>query len=522
MTKYVKEAFGYTVVGLACAGVVVNLAALSILMFKKRHSIFHNLLKVLAVYDLLVCCGCALLYGFPNLWDFYADRIYRRLVPWVVPIAHMAMMSSVYSTMLMSFERYIRICHLCQLRNVSYITKENYKFYVLLVVIIPILFYIPKFFEVRAKEVSQTFHVIINCSEYLNIRPDHPGFQGLAQQSMVNFNSLDYPSECTSLPFELNATWPEVINITRKVSKVQLFPTELRSDPNYYNIYCLGLNTSFAMILPLLSLLFLNLKTVRELKKMMQTSWVSDQVHDLPNQRTNGSSHQSFRFGGSLGRNRMRRATATTIRDMENPSSNGSSSLRGFSRRGFSFHHRSSSNRIPLLKRWSSSNNRKASVITLKSNQIPQTSISQAPHELDRTIPCVDCLQEHNEPQLLSTTASPGGVTSRLRPVMLSHCNSPESQRSSRSRNESVLLDSRRHVFNDEQRKAENRLTRISMSIVWLFIFCHVWRLVPTLYESIHVGNLKIWPDWLSIINDLSHTLIVFNSAVNFLIYVFL
>lgn len=127
MTKYVKEAFGYTVVGLACAGVVVNLAALSILMFKKRHSIFHNLLKVLAVYDLLVCCGCALLYGFPNLWDFYADRIYRRLVPWVVPIAHMAMMSSVYSTMLMSFERYIRICHLCQLRNVSYITKENYK-----------------------------------------------------------------------------------------------------------------------------------------------------------------------------------------------------------------------------------------------------------------------------------------------------------------------------------------------------------------------------------------------------------
>lgn len=154
--------------------------------------------------------------------------------------------------------------------------------------------------------------------------------------------------------FRLNATWPEVINITRKVSKVQLFPTELRSDPNYYNIYCLGLNTSFAMILPLLSLLFLNLKTVRELKKMMQTSWVSDQVHDLPNQRTNGSSHQSFRFGGSLGRNRMRRATATTIRDMENPSSNGSSSLRGFSRRGFSFHHRSSSNRIPLLKRWES------------------------------------------------------------------------------------------------------------------------------------------------------------------------
>ena len=27
------------------------------------------------------------------------------------------------------------------------------------------------------------------------------------------------------------------------------------------------------------------------------------------------------------------------------------------------------------------------------------------------------------------------------------------------------------------------------------------------------------WPNWLKIVNDISHTLIVFNSAVNFLIY---
>lgn len=32
-------------------------------------------------------------------------------------------------------------------------------------------------------------------------------------------------------------------------------------------------------------------------------------------------------------------------------------------------------------------------------------------------------------------------------------------------------------------RKKENRLTRISLSIVWLFIFCHVWKIVPTAYE---------------------------------------
>ena len=32
--------------------------------------------------------------------------------------------------------------------------------------------------------------------------------------------------------------------------------------------------------------------------------------------------------------------------------------------------------------------------------------------------------------------------------------------------------------------------------------------------------NLVFFADWLSAVYDLSHTLIVFNSAINFLIYV--
>ena len=72
-------------------------------------------------------------------------------------------------------------------------------------------------------------------------------------------------------------------------------------------------------------------------------------------------------------------------------------------------------------------------------------------------------------------------------------------------------------------RKQENRLTRISLSIVSLFIVCHVWRLVPTAYEALFSQDgtvLTEWPDWLKHVHDLSHTLIVFNSAVNFLLYV--
>ena len=33
--------------------------------------------------------------------------------------------------------------------------------------------------------------------------------------------------------------------------------------------------------------------------------------------------------------------------------------------------------------------------------------------------------------------------------------------------------------------KTENRLTRISLVIVWMFIFCYIWKLIPTMYEAI-------------------------------------
>ncbi len=40
-------------------------------------------------------------------------------------------------------------------------------------------------------------------------------------------------------------------------------------------------------------------------------------------------------------------------------------------------------------------------------------------------------------------------------------------------------------VDHGNQHKTENRLTRISLAIVWLFLFCHVWKLIPTMYEVI-------------------------------------
>jgi hypothetical protein len=70
-------------------------------------------------------------------------------------------------------------------------------------------------------------------------------------------------------------------------------------------------------------------------------------------------------------------------------------------------------------------------------------------------------------------------------------------------------------------RRRENRLTRISLGIVWLFLFCHIWKLIPTVYELIY-SNETDWPVWMYYIKHLSHALIVLNSSLNFLIYAIL
>ena len=71
----------------------------------------------------------------------------------------------------------------------------------------------------------------------------------------------------------------------------------------------------------------------------------------------------------------------------------------------------------------------------------------------------------------------------------------------------------------------EKRLTRISIFIVWLFIGCHIWKVIPTVYEMLVSENgtdHSNWPWFIICIEEFSHLCVTVNSAVNFLIYLFL
>ena len=73
----------------------------------------------------------------------------------------------------------------------------------------------------------------------------------------------------------------------------------------------------------------------------------------------------------------------------------------------------------------------------------------------------------------------------------------------------------------------EKKLAYVSLYIVWLFIFCHVWKLIPTGYEILMAKDdigleIDTWPGWLDMIEKVSHTLITLNSTLNFFVYLVL
>ena len=68
--------FGVLIILVSGCGVIINCVAFVLLSRKRRQkSAFHNLLKILAAYDLLVVLCSALSYGLPNVWQIYNEQV---------------------------------------------------------------------------------------------------------------------------------------------------------------------------------------------------------------------------------------------------------------------------------------------------------------------------------------------------------------------------------------------------------------------------------------------------------------
>ena len=87
---------------LACAvvGVVINVAAIVVIRRKKDRSMFHDLLNIMSAADVGVVICCALLHALPSLWTEYQISVYPHIMQFLLPTIHIAVMTSVYSTIL--------------------------------------------------------------------------------------------------------------------------------------------------------------------------------------------------------------------------------------------------------------------------------------------------------------------------------------------------------------------------------------------------------------------------------------
>ena len=69
-----------------------------------------------------------LLHGLPGISAKYKAIIQPMIAPYLLPLAQISLMMSVYLAVVMAFERYIRICFICQLRPTRLLTEKNLRY----------------------------------------------------------------------------------------------------------------------------------------------------------------------------------------------------------------------------------------------------------------------------------------------------------------------------------------------------------------------------------------------------------
>ncbi|TRY77986.1 hypothetical protein TCAL_14009 [Tigriopus californicus] len=630
--------YEYVILVTALAGIVINVGAFVLISKKRSRSMFHHLLKILMVYDCVVVICCMLKFALPFIWKTWYRDVRRYILPWLLPGMHIAVMSSVYSTVLISFERFIRICYYCQLQFTTILTEENIKYYKTFVVIFPVVFYIPKFFEIRTH--PQTIPAqVIDCGQYMTLagqfqnplmkdfmldqfEPDQISkIQELAQDCVLlnygpqnstlisslsptttesrlsrwgvleNFvqnnrdiqsllgqelsqlrgkrhasqksetaprtlqqsindeeaslsqskQAFDEPENRTRLTLQEKKAVVRYLMLQRQKAKAiqnvtvpertkySIEPTSLRMNKYYYRIYYVFLNTLFASVLPFVLLVYLNIRTALALFKMgegLESSPVlgqplftvkMDDGDDGSGAHMNNTcvtilNHDGGRspqdcYGTDLftpndserrpSRNKGDQETGVTVDEEQQPLVNYSAERR-----------KRSSAQPPATRPITNGQHSTLldSITTVGQNGCSPSSPSSPNRQKDGK-PVVSRAQSKRQKSFRNSISE---VLARHSSVL----------RARRDTN----LSSHEPAINKNR---EKRMGYISLWIVWLFLFCHIWKLVPTAYEVImskdDIGlEIADWPHWVEIIEKLSHTLITLNSSVNFLIYLVL
>jgi 7 transmembrane receptor (rhodopsin family) len=170
---------GVGIIVIGVMGIMGNLASIRVLSNKRMRSSVNFILIALSSTDLILIVTSILLFGLMAIYPYtgslkdYYFIIQPKIAGIAYPIAMIAQTISVYMTFLISFERYIAVCHPLKAR--AFCTQERTKLSIFVIIAISILYNSPKFFEIHLNEGYDDqygiFYYITASS--LRVHPDY-------------------------------------------------------------------------------------------------------------------------------------------------------------------------------------------------------------------------------------------------------------------------------------------------------------------------------------------------------------
>jgi len=229
--KYIADGILVSLVG--TIGVLGNISSLLVLSRPRLRDCFHNLLFALACFDTLYIVFGGINYTM-KAFELANTRIYTLTFPYIIyPFTSIGLSGTIFMTVAISIERFLGVCYPLHLPPH---TRKSW-FYILPVIFLSICINIPKFLEARVTWHNEEPHIQVLLEEM----EEHPYNHTL--NSIIN--TVNY----------LPASYTPSIR-----------PTALRQNTLYIKYYIVYFRLVFMHVLPLLIMIFLNVRIALDIR----------------------------------------------------------------------------------------------------------------------------------------------------------------------------------------------------------------------------------------------------------------
>lgn len=163
---------GITVIGML--GIFGNIASIRVLSDKRMRSSVNFILIALAGSDLVLILTSILLFALPTIFPYNGEAKYYFFIALpqisgvIYPLAMMAQTVSIYMTFLISLERYIAVCHPLKARSMC--TQSRTKICIFAIVLLSILYNVPKALEIKLMEGNNKDYGTFYCVSASDLR----------------------------------------------------------------------------------------------------------------------------------------------------------------------------------------------------------------------------------------------------------------------------------------------------------------------------------------------------------------